>query len=1087
MDLYLHDILIDKTGVNIFALKEDGTNVFVKVKNFKMYFYVGFDGDTSEELIRTDYMEKFKQEYWYRNVSSMKIVRQKRLVGFSDDRVFPFVKIEFENIFKFYMTRKALEQLTGQIESDGFSGVDTSKYPGMSVYESRSVDPTLKFFHSSGVKPSSYFHMEDYTEITGVYKKSHCTEEYSVGFLNISPVTEERKPPPLLICSYDLETSGLNPKEDFIFQVSMIFARLGSEISAEGHASKTQTDGVVICVGKTESLDETTIIEVDNELDLLSKFKDILIERGCNILCGYNTFHFDSQFLYKRAELYKFSGFKKLSFLKSHECELQEKTLESAAMGKNELKQIIIPGRVEIDLFMVMKRGYKLNSYKLNAVCDEFFGGNKDDISYADILEACTNKDPHKLGVIAKYCYQDSGLVLQLLDKIKQVYDATEMAKLCTVPLTYILGRGQQIKCMSLILNRVHNEYICNYRPKKQKVIEEGGDEESEEEGYKGASVIEAKKGFYEDDPIVTMDFASLYPSIMRRKNLCYTTHVTEDRYRGIEGVEYEDYEVSEKKDGEKVYATFAHRPGKTSILAELEEFLGKERKATKKLMKGEKDPFLYSLLDSKQKAQKVTMNSMYGFAGTVNHGMLPKVEIAAAVTYTGRMMIQKTQEFVEEKYNCTVVYGDTDSVMVIFPKHKDFTDRTEKLEYCFKMGTIAAKELSDIFGHPIELEFENIYYPYLLISKKRYAGLSWETVAGPPSMTMKGLVTVRRDNAPFVGRCASDIIHLMMDLDVGDGRSAARKHVTATLQKLEEGLLPVSDLTIRKELKKWEYKNPTTQGILAGKLKWRAREQRVFREFIRDTVENEGGYDDTRLKQVWSYFESLRDVIVDKMKREISMMELVEGVKNTSLESFVSKNGNADYWYKKVRGIIEKEEDTLDIVLISEGIGDSTELERRYMDFSKYDVVEWEAPKLGDRLPYVVTTGRGDVSNRAEDPRLISLGIFKPDTLYYIQQQISKPIIGLLEHVIDSPGSLFSDFQRRAVNKKMGRSEITSFFKCGSSSPDKTPDSRMDILPGVSKESKESNGVIGKGKNTKSRSTKSISSFFSPAKKQKV
>lgn len=1072
MDLYLHDILIDKTGVNLFALREDGTNVFVKVKKFKMYFYVGFDRDISDEHIRSSYMEKFKLEYWYRNVSSMKIVHQKRLVGFSDDSIFPFVKIEFDSIFKYYMTRKALEQLTGQIDAGDFSEVDTNKYPGMSVYESRSVDPTLKFFHSSGVKPSSYFHMEDYTEITGAYKKSHCSEEYSVDFLNISPVKEERKPPPLLICSYDLETSGLNPKEDFIFQVSMIFAKLGTEISSDGHASKTQTDGVVICVGKTESLDDTPIIQVDNELDLLSKFKDVLIERGCNILCGYNTFHFDSQFLYRRAELYKFSGFKKLSFLKDYECELQEKTLESAALGKNELKQIIIPGRVEIDLFMVMKRGYKLNSYKLNAVCDEFFGGNKDDITYSDILEACTTKDPHRLGVIAKYCYQDSGLVLQLLDKIKQVYDATEMAKLCTVPLTYILGRGQQIKCLSLILNRVHNEYICNYRPKKEKLPEEG--EGDEEEGYKGASVIEAKKGFYEDDPIVTMDFASLYPSIMRRKDLCYTTHVTEDRYRGIEGVEYEDYEIAEKKDGEKVYATFAHRPGRISILSELEEFLGRERKATKKLMKGEKDPFLYSLLDSKQKAQKVTMNSMYGFAGTVNHGMLPKVEIAAAVTYTGRMMIEQTQQFVQDKYNCTVVYGDTDSVMVIFPKHKDFTDRTEKLEYCFKMGTIAAKELSDIFGHPIELEFENIYYPYLLISKKRYAGLSWETVAGPPSMTMKGLVTVRRDNAPFVGRCASDIIHLMMDLDVGDGRSAARAHVADTLRKLEDGILPVSDLTIRKELKKWEYKNPTTQGILAGKLKWRAREQRVFREFIRDVAEQEGGYDDTRLRKVWSFFESLRDVIVDKMDRDMTMGDVIEGVKDTSLASLAEKNGNAEFWYTKARGVIEKGEDVLVISLISEGIYDSTELERRYMDFSKYDVVEWEAPKLGDRLPYVVTTGRGDVSNRADDPRLVSLGIFKPDTLYYIQQQISKPIIGLLEHVIESPEKIFSEFQRRAVNKKMGRREITSFF--GGGAPSTTP---------ATESKKESNRETKKSK--KFSPTTSISSFFSPAKKQKL
>ena len=824
-------------------------------------------------------------------------------------------------------------------------------------------------------------------------------------------------------------------------------------------------------MGKTESIDDTTIIEVENELDLLSKFQDILISRGCNILCGYNTFHFDSHFLYRRAQMYNFSGFKKLSFIKDHECELQEKTLESAALGKNELKQIIIPGRVEIDLYMVMKRGYKLNSYKLNAVCEKFFEGTKDDVSYSDILEACTTKDPHKLGVIAKYCYQDSGLVLQLLDKIKEVYDATEMAKLCTVPLTYILGRGQQIKCLSLILNRVYGEYVCNYRPKED-TKKDDGESSDEEESYKGASVIEAKKGFYEEDPIVTMDFASLYPSIMMRKQLCYTTHVTEDRYRDIEGVEYEDYEIAEG-----VKTTFAHRPGKDCILAELESFLGKERKATKKLMKGEKDPFLYSLLDSKQKAQKVTMNSMYGFAGTVNHGMLPKVEIAAAVTYTGRMMIERTQEFLVDKYDCNVVYGDTDSVMVIFPEHKKYKDRTEKMEYCFKMGTIASKEISEEFGHPILLEFENIYFKYLLVSKKRYAGLSWETVAGPPSMTMKGLVTVRRDNAPFVGRCASDAIHMLMDVDVVDGRSEVRNHVKSTLQKLENGELPTSDLTIRKELKKWEYKQPTIQGTLAKKLLWRAKEQRVFREVVRDLFETEGGYDDTYLKEMMSYFESLGKVFSEQMQRGFSMNELVEGVTTSSFEKMVAENGNAHFWYTKIRKFMKEKKDPGVMSLISEGIGDSIELERRYMDFSRYDVVEWEAPKLGDRIPYVITKGCGDINNRAEDPRLVSMGKFEPDTLYYINHQLSKPLIDLLQWVIDSPSDMFSDFQRRASNKNLGRMEITNFFSSVPSTNGRGSSSSSSRCPKRKSSS---------SKSLKSSGSKGIESFFSPDKKQR-
>ena len=40
---------------------------------------------------------------------------------------------------------------------------------------------------------------------------------------------------------------------------------------------------------------------------------------------------------------------------------------------------------------------------------------------------------------------------------------------------------------------------------------------------YKGAFVLEPVKGFY-NTPIATLDFASLYPSIMMAHNLCYCT-----------------------------------------------------------------------------------------------------------------------------------------------------------------------------------------------------------------------------------------------------------------------------------------------------------------------------------------------------------------------------------------------------------------------------------------------------------------------------------------------------------------------------------------------------------------------------------
>lgn len=61
------------------------------------------------------------------------------------------------------------------------------------------------------------------------------------------------------------------------------------------------------------------------------------------------------------------------------------------------------------------------------------------------------------------------------------------------------------------------------------------------DEQYEGATVIEPKKGYY-DVPIATLDFSSLYPSIMMAHNLCYTTlldKVTVDRLGLVKDVDY--------------------------------------------------------------------------------------------------------------------------------------------------------------------------------------------------------------------------------------------------------------------------------------------------------------------------------------------------------------------------------------------------------------------------------------------------------------------------------------------------------------------------------------------------------------------
>ena len=94
-------------------------------------------------------------------------------------------------------------------------------------------------------------------------------------------------------------------------------------------------------------------------------------------------------------------------------------------------------------------------------------------------------------------------------------------------------------------------------------------------------------------------------------------------------------------------------------------------------------------------------------------------------------------------EFDCKVIYGDTDSVMVKFG--------TDDIAEAMRLGKEAAAYVSSHFIKPISLEFEKVYCPYLLMNKKRYAGLLWTKPDKFDKMDCKGIETVRRDNCGLI------------------------------------------------------------------------------------------------------------------------------------------------------------------------------------------------------------------------------------------------------------------------------------------------------------------------------------------------
>ena len=130
------------------------------------------------------------------------------------------------------------------------------------------------------------------------------------------------------------------------------------------------------------------------------------------------------------------------------------------------------------------------------------WGLAKDDVTPKDIFRM-THEGPESRSIIAKYCIQDCNLVHYLFNKVDVMTDLIEMSKLCSVPMSFLIFRGQGIKLTSYVAKK------CREKGVLMPVINKG----SKNDGYEGAIVLQPKCGLYLDDPVCVGDFASLYPS----------------------------------------------------------------------------------------------------------------------------------------------------------------------------------------------------------------------------------------------------------------------------------------------------------------------------------------------------------------------------------------------------------------------------------------------------------------------------------------------------------------------------------------------------------------------------------------------
>ncbi len=303
------------------------------------------------------------------------------------------------------------------------------------------------------------------------------------------------------------------------------------------------------------------------------------------------------------------------------------------------------------------------------------WGMAKDDVTPQDIFRLANGSATDR-AIVAKYCIQDCNLVHHLMNKIDVITGYVEMSRICSVPISFLVFRGQGIKLTSFVAKK------CREKNTLMPDLDRNGGNE----GYEGAIVLPPKCKMYMDNPVACVDYASLYPSSMISQNYSHDSKVwtkeydltgaligeTGDKdektgiyiYDNLPGYEYIDIEFdtfryvrktptsrAEKVKSGTMMCRWAQLPdGQKSIMPSiLEELLG-ARAQTRKMIKTEKDPFMQNILDKRQLGYKVTANSLYGQCGAKTSTFYEK-DVAASTTATGRMMITYAKRMIEEVY----------------------------------------------------------------------------------------------------------------------------------------------------------------------------------------------------------------------------------------------------------------------------------------------------------------------------------------------------------------------------------------------------------------------------------------------------
>ncbi|XP_031766612.2 DNA polymerase zeta catalytic subunit isoform X2 [Galleria mellonella] len=535
---------------------------------------------------------------------------------------------------------------------------------------------------------------------------------------------------------------------------------------------------------------DSKVTYVNSESDIITKLIDLVKKHDPDIMCGYEIDTKSWGYILERAQVLGMEIVREISRI-TEKC--RQKRWRS---DDNDFEGKII-GRITFNVWRLFRHELALSSYSFENCMYQILNERVPEFSFAQ-LAAWWNEESRILRwiTVEYYLTRLSGTI-RMLEKLDIINRTSELARLFGLQWWEVLSRGSQFRVESLMLRAARPLNLIALSPTvKQRAAMRAPE--------CLPLIFEPESRFY-SDPVIVLDFQSLYPSMMIAYNYCFSTCI--GRVQNINGdAAYEfgawrlripkaKLEALIKKGlvhWSPVGVGFVKTSVRRGVLPALLRRILAARQAVKKSMKMQTDEAIKKAMHSRQLGLKLIANVTYGYTAANFSGRMPCVEVGDSVVSKGRETLERAIKLVQnnKQWNAKVIYGDTDSMFVLVAGGT----RAD----AFALGQQIADAVTADNPSPVALKLEKVYQPCILQTKKRYVGYMYESPdQEKPVFEAKGIETVRRDGCPAgVKLLQRSLCELF---DTGD-MSRVKRIVMSTLSQLASGALPLPELFFTRE-----------------------------------------------------------------------------------------------------------------------------------------------------------------------------------------------------------------------------------------------------------------------------------------------